>query len=122
MTLKDFIKTSIKDITSAIKECQDEIDNGTILCPTNTNSSSKIVAVRETLDVSYIDFDVSVAVETIEENNSSGGISLSIVSVAKFDFGGKDSNTGKETNASRIKFSIPLVYPQHHVEKRKMSF
>lgn len=122
MTLKDFIKTSINDITSAIKECQDEINNGAILCPTNTNSNSKIVAVGKTLDVSYIDFDVSVAVETIEENKSNGGVSLSIVSVAKFDFGGKDSNTGKETNASRIKFSIPLVYPQHHVEKRKISF
>ena len=120
MTLKDFIKTSLQDITSAIKECQDEIQNGAILCPTNTNSSNKIAAVGKTLDVSYIDFDVSVPVETIEENNSNGGASLNIVSIAKIDFGGKDSNTGKKTNASRIKFSIPLVYPQCHVEKRKI--
>lgn len=108
MTLKDFIKTSIQDITSAIEECQKELQNGTILCPTNTNSSSKITTVGRTLDVSYIDFDVSVSVETIEESNSNGGASLSIVSIAKFDFGGKDSNTGKETNASRIKFLFLL--------------
>lgn len=121
MRLKDFIKNSIEDITSAIKECQDELNNGAILCPTNTNSSNKIAAVGKNLDVSYIEFDVSVAVETIEESNSNGGASLNIVSIAKLDFGGKDNNTGKETNASRIKFSIPLVYPQHHVEKRKIS-
>lgn len=122
MTLKEFIKTSIIDITSAIKECQDEIKNGTILCPDNVNSESRISTIGKTLNVSYIDFDVSVSAETVEEKNSNGCVSLNIVSIAKLDIGSNDDSTGKETNVSRIKFSIPIVYPHHHVEKKKVGF
>lgn len=63
MELKDFVKGVIFDITSAISECQKELNNGTIVSPTNVSSGSneKINTREGKLSVSCIDFEVSVA-------------------------------------------------------------
>jgi hypothetical protein len=119
MTLKDFIKTSIQDITSAIEECQKELQNGTILCPTNMNGDFIVKSKQGNLNVSNIDFDVSVTTESIEQNDNGAGFTLSVVSVLSVGVGSKNIDTGKEYSASRIKFSIPIIYPMTAVELRE---
>lgn len=119
MTLKDFIKTSINDITSAIKECQDEIQNGAILCPTNVVTDNVLRSKDGDLNVSTIDFDISVTSEVVEQNENGAKLSLGIVSVIGVGIGSKTNDSGKEQSASRIKFSIPIVFPPNPVEVRE---
>lgn len=119
MTLKDFIKTSIQDITSAIEECQKELQNGTILCPTNVNGDFIVKSKQGNLNVSNIDFDVSVTTESIEQNDNGAGFTLNVVSVINVGIGSKNIDTGKEYSASRIKFSIPIIYPMTQVDVRE---
>ena len=46
MELKDFIKGVIFDITNAVKECQQELNNGAIIAPTgNWNNKNQIQLV-----------------------------------------------------------------------------
>ena len=40
MELKDFIKAAITDITEAVSELQDELDNGTVVNPTLPRGAS----------------------------------------------------------------------------------
>lgn len=57
MELKDFVKGVLSDITEAIKESQEELDNGAIISPTATNNIENMVEGYRLHEVS---FDVSV--------------------------------------------------------------
>lgn len=119
MDLKDFVKGVFFDVTNAVAECQKELKNGTIISPTNISSSSKdrINAKGGDLIVSYIDFEVAVIAgnETESENNIGGGIKVWGISL-----GGNNKEDNKQSNesVSKVKFSIPLVYPRTNVEKK----
>lgn len=119
MELKDFIKEVIRDITDAIKECQEEIDNGSIISPTNNYVVEKIKSEYGNLKISYIDFVVAVtATSSIEANGETkrgievGGSALGLNISGKI--GGKIKSEGNkqiDENMSKITFSIPIVYP-----------
>lgn len=118
MELKDFIKGVIFDITNAVKECQQELDNGAIIAPSNIYWSKTQVNPegKGSLTVSDIDFEVSVSVGS--SNEVSGKITVLSAIVAGGIGGG---NTTKDENVSKVKFSIPVVLPPHHVQKEKFS-
>lgn len=119
MTLKEFIKTSISDITYAIKECQEEMNSGAIICPTNVGNGDVIKSKDGDLSVSNIEFDVSVTTEVIEQNDNGAEFTLNVVSVFNLGVGSKVTDKGKEFSASRIKFTIPIVFPPYYVELRE---
>lgn len=101
MELKEFIKLALTDITNAIKESQTDLSNGAIINPINGAIDQLAIS-----DSKLIDFDILV---TLNEKDDSGkGVSANInVLSAKF---GKDKSISNET-ASRIRFSIPVIYP-----------
>lgn len=108
MELKDFVKGVIFDITNAIKECQEELDNGTIVSPTSVNPKEDIKTSDGYLHVSSIEFEVSV---TASSSNEVGG-KITVLSALT----GGAENKSKDENISKIKFSIPLVYPCSRVK------
>lgn len=69
MELKDFIKGVIFDITNAVKECQQELNNGAIIAPTGNWNNKNHIQSKElsALTVSDIDFEVSVSVGSSNE-------------------------------------------------------
>lgn len=126
MELKYFIKEVIRDITDAIKDCQEELDNGAIISPTNNNVVEKIRSESGNLKISYIDFEVAVtAASSVEANGEvKGGVEVSGsafgVNLAG-KLGGKVKREGNkqiDENISRIKFSIPIVFPSQKVSER----
>lgn len=126
MELKDFIKGVVFDITEAIKECQDELDNGSIVSPTNRMAAEKVKSNAGDLKISYIDFEVAVSASSEIETNDTRrkGIEVS-GSVLGLRIGGKignenncEGNKQASENISRIKFSIPIVYPTRFVGER----
>lgn len=117
MELKEFIVNVLTDITEAIKECQRNVDNGAIFAPTNTKADNKINTSNGDLAVSEIVFDVAVTASSENTDGVSGGGGINVLSL---NFGVKGSNEDKtvEATTSRIKFSIPLIYPPTDVRKK----
>lgn len=117
MDLKDFVKGVILDITNAVKECQDEVSNGAIISPTNSKAAEKVRASNGDLKISYIDFEVAVTAGTATGVNGEvkGGIKV----LSSF-IGSKIGGDSKETNenTSKVKFSIPVIYPTFGVKER----
>lgn len=117
MELKEFIVNALTDITGAIKDCQENIDNGAIFAPTNTKAENKINTPTGELVVSEIAFDVAVTASSENTDGVSGGGGINVLSL---NFGAKASTEDKavEATTSRIKFSIPLIYPPTNVQKK----
>lgn len=110
MELKDFIKGVIKDVTDAVKESQDTLDNGAIISPINSKASEVIRSTRGDLKISYIDFEVAVTAGTSTGINGEIGGGIKVLSSfigSKIDAGNKETNE----NVSKVKFSMPVVYP-----------
>ena len=123
MELKDFIKSVLFDVTEAVKECQEELKNGAIISPSNRSAEEKVRAVSGDLKISYIDFEVAVSASSENLNNGekTGGVEVS-GSVIGVRFGGKfggksvsEENKQVNENVSKIKFSIPVIYPTQPV-------
>lgn len=118
MNLKDFVKETIVEICQAITEANNELKgSGAIVNPPNiaVNSDKSQAYGRTTYDkardlrsrvVDKVEFDVSVVAEAGENTNA--GIKISIASIG-LNAGGNSTATDK--SESRIKFSIPVVFP-----------
>lgn len=118
MELKDFIKQVLADVTNAVSESQQELKNGCVICPSNisVNSTGEHIHAKggETLKVSSIDFDVVVTVEKVDGVNAKFGVVAAVI-----NGGASGSSSDKSQELSRIKFSIPLVYPRVFVDKAR---
>ena len=121
MELKEFISQSLQEIALGMLEADKALANQTnaIVNPAdvlvNSESSQAYGRTRASTDarpsrdsriVERIDFDVSVTVQ--EGSEAGGGIKVSVM-----NFGvGANAKTDTRTAAeSRIKFSVPMVFP-----------
>lgn len=73
MELKEFVKTAIADITSAVSELQEELKNGAIVSPSYPNViANSTIADPENKKVnrkiSQVDFDVALTVGDSESS------------------------------------------------------
>ncbi len=116
--LKDFVKATLLDIVSAVKETQQEAPDGAIIAPTVTNIAQEDNFINWSANygrsvVSYVEFDVAVSASSKSIRNNDKAVGIQVVE-SVFGFSNKDhkSQSDSTENTSRIKFSIPLVYPQ----------
>lgn len=110
MELKDFIKTAITDITNAISELQQELNNGTVVSP--SFSAQNVTTQDGTIrPITEISFDIAV---TIGQKESVGAGAKAGISIFSAGINGADEN--KTENVSRMSFSIPLIYPTAKVK------
>lgn len=118
MELKEFIISALRDITDAVKECQDNIHNGAIFAPTNSGSNNIIKSKKGDLVVSEVSFDVAVTASSESTDSISGGGGINVWGLS---IGAKGDNEDKasEATTSRIRFSIPVVYPPTDIEIRE---
>ena len=120
MELKDFIKQVLADVTNAVSESQQELKNGCVICPSNiaVDGVGEHVKTKsgETLKVSNIDFDVAVTVEKADGVNAKFGVVAAVI-----NGGASGSTSDKSQELSRIKFSVPLIYPRVLIEKAPLS-
>ena len=114
MELKDFIKAAITDITDAISELQEELDNGTIVNPAllpQGDAKNCVLVGDDIRKIENLNFDVAV---TISKSDGVGGSAKAGISI--FGANIDTSSNAKKENASRLTFSIPIVYPSAHIE------
>lgn len=112
MELKEFIKAAITDITEAVSELQESINNGAIINPTLPRRvNDKCIEINNKVRViENLNFDVAVTASesTGVEGGAKAGISI---------FGAKigAGPNAKMENVSRLTFSIPIVLPCAHI-------
>jgi len=92
--LKEFIKTTLRELSEAIDESSSELNK--IVKLTNTT-----LQVKGKGDYGLIDFDLAVDVKETNKKGASGGLRISVVE-AKL---GKDNETAS-SSTSRIKFTV----------------
>ena len=113
MELKEFIKTAITDITEAVSELQSELNNGAIVNPTLPNPIAlKTLTVDDEIrPIEQLAFDVAVTATEASGIDGSAKAGISI-------FGAKigTESSAKTENASRLTFSVPIVFPTTHVK------
>ena len=119
MELKEFIKTAIADITGAVSELQNELDNGAIVSPSLPNPIANTTVIdpdNENINkpISKIDFDVAI---TVGDTSATGAGVKAGIQIFSAKIGG-ESTTHAE-NVSRITFSIPVVMPTVHVKNKR---
>lgn len=94
MEIKEFIKTTLKEISEALSESKQELNKKVTL----TN-----IPLRKESHGNYglIDFDLAVEAKTGESTNKGGGVKISVIEARI----GKDKEI--TTNSiSRIKFTV----------------
>jgi hypothetical protein len=118
MELKDFIKSSLIEICQAIEEANKELeDSEAIINPgcIQINSegsqaygrqSNKAIHEERKL-VQKIDFDVAVYAQ--EGEKAGGGAKISIASIG---FGANAEVSSANKSETRLRFSIPVIYPE----------
>jgi len=118
MDLKEFVKESIVQIAQGIDEANSALSDSTAMVnPTNiaaNSGSAQAYARTKSPDdqqssrkiVEKVQFDVAVVATTAEEGTVGGKLSIAAIGIGAE--GKKESTNQSE---SRIKFSIPVVYP-----------
>lgn len=119
MNLKEFIKGTITEISSAISECNAELtDNCTIVNPRNVHGSDRDFEkvygylVKETGEkkfrrpVHLVNFDV--AVTATDKTGTKGGIGIAVGSIG---LGAQGKSEAENVSFSKLTFSIPVALP-----------
>ena len=120
MELKEFVKASLCQIAEGILEASEALKRtNAIVNPDNiivnsdqsqaygrTRPPRENVPPSDSRIVEKVDFDVAISVQ--EGTTTNAGIKVAIMSVGLGAGGESKANTGSE---SRIKFSIPMVFP-----------
>ena len=119
MDLKDFVKESLVQISKGISEANEELEaTGAMINPLNVIiNTDKSQAYGRTGKPAYdvngtsrvvekVDFDVAVVAEAGAQTKA--GIKLSIASIG---LGADGQSNTKDKSESRIKFTIPVIFP-----------
>lgn len=116
MDLKDFVKESLVQISNAIVEANAALGaTNAVVNPFNVATFSGDQKAYGRLNDAYnekeavvevVEFDVGVTTESGTQKG--GGIKISVASIG---IGAEGKSTGAQSNESRIKFKVPMVYP-----------
>lgn len=99
MELKQFIKTALADITNAVKESQEELNNGAVVSPE---------PVPHLGPPEYQDICFDVAVTVMASTSGGKGVNFAL-EVVGLKLG--TENSDKSEAVTRLSFKIPVSFP-----------
>lgn len=109
MDLKTFIAESLTQIAEGIREAQ-KSDSGAIISPRiayTDKDTPRLATGMFSHAPQMIEFDVAVTVTEADGEKGGGKIGVSFLNV-----GGEITTSSKNTSTSRIRFEIPVVWPE----------
>lgn len=109
MELKEFIKTTLRELSQAIDESGVELKKKVAL--TNTT-----LRVKSHGDYGLVEFDLAVDVKESQKTGGSGGLKISVVEARL----GKDNQTAL-SSTSRIKFTVEANFDSYQAQKDAQS-
>lgn len=112
MELRDFIRQALVEIVGGISDAQKDDEVGSFIVPSGVGVNSAFpddsgVKHAARLITTVAQFDIAVTAETHEEQTGKAGLGIKII-----DAGIQGQTGSKTTEASRIKFSVPLKLPE----------
>lgn len=113
MELKDFIAETIIQINQGLAEAQEKTkEYGTVINPHIRGGGDNFLITHTEHDIysaQGIEFDVCLTVEESQGSDKKGKLELA---AGIFKLGGQDkkSETAKNQEVNRIKFSIPILW------------
>lgn len=118
MELKEFIKSTIKQIAESVDELNQEFDGKqTFVNPTNIKGIGEkpyVPFAFTDYNVTNIDFDLSVDVENKEGTTCKVGVLASVIGV------GVSSTEGRvQHSESKVRFTIPVILPSKKLDPNK---
>lgn len=115
MELKDFIKTSLVDIITGIKEAQDGIFevSGAAINPIGDENNKEFKNAASDLIHRFVEFDVAVSV-----SNKVGGKGGASINVVAANIGAQGEALHSHESASRIKFKVAVKLPSQGISGR----
>jgi hypothetical protein len=115
MNLQQFITQSLVEIMNGLKDAQTGLqDSHARICPMFSNAitpggQQQLLGITpNNRPISAIEYDVAVEVST----NSAGGGGLEITVANVISGGGFLKKTRADKDACRVKFSVPVCYPE----------
>lgn len=119
MELQAFVTETLVQLVNGVVEAQKKLaDSGARINYGSSNRDTRIGNADQRFIVGYgvyeekIDFDVAVFVS--EGTTAGGGAGIRVWGIG---IGGDVSKDAKSGSESRIKFSVPVMFPPHPPEK-----
>lgn len=101
ISLKDFVKQTLLDITMAVDEAKDK--SPVWIAPGSFED-------RKQLDPQMIDFSVQVTVSEEKSAKGSGDIGVPMVTIVKAKLGGEIASSDERMMTQSLKFSVPVYF------------
>jgi hypothetical protein len=122
MDLKEFVRETLVQITSGVRDAQDEVRSlGGIVNPATLTRTDGAGSYFSTIDdihhVFLVDFDVAVSVT--ENTGTNAGAKLNVATFLSLGAGGQSANSSAATN--RLTFKVPLALPLDEPTRSKLA-
>jgi hypothetical protein len=125
--LKDFVKRALVEIVGAIREAHAEVvdSDGALVAPKLVNPISGITAPIAHEDgagmANLVEFDLSVTVSEGQEAKHGASGKITIAAIIKAGGSTSEANTEARTAVQRLKFTVPVRYPNGKPKPRETS-
>jgi hypothetical protein len=121
MDLKEFVKETLVQITSGVRDAQGEVRSlGGIVNPATLTRTDGAGSYFSTIDdvhhVFLVDFDVAISVT--ESAGTNAGAKLNVATFLTLGAGGQSANSSAATN--RLTFKVPLALPLDEPTRSKL--
>lgn len=118
MDLKEFVSETLISIITGVTEAQEKANEyGAFVNPAGLMRSTSNVSNNAVWDNSTNNYAQSIAfdVAVTAEDSGKGGAKVKVLSgIIGGELGGEKSN--KNSVASRVQFSIPILFPAHDIK------
>lgn len=110
MNLQEFIKTALADIVAGVAEAREDAKKHGATIGSNRVyghlKEAKIVTDEKDRPVTSVEFDIALAEANAKDTKGGIGVFLGTVGL-----GSQGASHGESSSHSRIKFSVPIVFP-----------
>lgn len=119
MELKEFIKTAITDIVTAVEEAQSAVGDKATVMPYSKGKPefdrTPLMATTTT-----IDFDIAVTSTEAKTSTSKRKGGISVVGAVGIGVGKEAESDSSINHSSRIRFSIEVLLPHNVTQVKKV--
>jgi len=113
MKLKEFINAALSEIVEGVAVARTEVEKfGATVGSDRVYGylqDAKVITDGHGRPITYVEFDIALA--EASATDTKGGIGVFLGSVG---LGSQGASHGETSSHSRIKFSVPIVFPSDH--------
>ncbi|WP_028571856.1 hypothetical protein [Desulfonatronum lacustre] len=110
MNLQEFVKTALADIIAGVADARPEAHKHGANVGSNRVyghvKDAKVITDEKDRPVTTVEFDIALAEASAKDTKGGIGVFLGTVGL-----GSQGSSHGESSSHSRIKFSVPVVFP-----------